>query len=80
MRAAVRTWGHSLALRIPRALAAEVHLVDGSDVEVTLADGKLVIARIVEPEYDLETLLAGVTAENVHAETDTGEPVGREAW
>jgi len=80
MRAAVRTWGHSLALRIPRALAAEVHLTDGSNVEVTSADGKLVIARVVEPEMDLEALLAGVTADNLHGETDTGEPVGNEVW
>jgi antitoxin MazE len=80
MRAAVRTWGHSLALRIPRALAAQVNLSEGSEVELTLTDGKLVVLPVAGLEYELDDLLSGVTAENLHAESDTGEPVGREVW
>ena len=30
--------------------------------------------------YTLEELLAGVTNENLHPETDTGPPVGKEVW
>jgi antitoxin component of MazEF toxin-antitoxin module len=32
------------------------------------------------PKYRLEDLLARVTAENRHAEIDTGPSVGKEAW
>lgn len=30
--------------------------------------------------YTLETLLAGVTPENLHKELETGQAVGNEAW
>ncbi len=33
-----------------------------------------------QPRYDLATLVAGVTREQVHAEVDWGEPRGEEAW
>jgi antitoxin component of MazEF toxin-antitoxin module len=38
---------------------------------------------LAQPEEDrptLEELLAKVTAENLHPEVDTGEPVGKETW
>ena len=31
-------------------------------------------------KYSLDQLLAGVTEENAHPETDWGEPVGEEVW
>ncbi len=40
---------------------------------------KLVIAQ-APPVYDLDDLLDKVTAANVHSETGTGTPHGREAW
>ena len=40
---------------------------------------KLVIAP-ASPVYDLEDLLAKITSANVHGETDTGMPLGREVW
>jgi antitoxin MazE len=30
--------------------------------------------------YTLEQLVAAITAENLHGETDWGEPVGEEIW
>jgi len=44
MRAHVRKWGNSLALRLPRTLAADANLEDGSPVELTLDRGRLVAA------------------------------------
>jgi hypothetical protein len=32
------------------------------------------------PALTLESLLTGVTEQNLHAEVDTGPAVGREAW
>jgi len=32
------------------------------------------------PRITLESLLAGVTEDNIHLETDTGVPVGNEVW
>ena len=80
METRVKKWGNSLALRIPKPLAAEVGLDDNSLVELSLVDGKLVITPGVEPELRLADLLAQVTEDNLHGEVDTGPAVGREAW
>jgi antitoxin MazE len=61
-------------------LAEEAGLNEDSPVTLSLEEGKLVIAPIVQPRYELEVLLAQVTPENVHGEVDTGGAVGGEAW
>jgi antitoxin component of MazEF toxin-antitoxin module len=66
-------------MRLPRALAEEAGLSDGSDVEITLQDGRIVIAP-VGPEYRLDELVEGITSENRPTETDWGRPVGDEVW
>ena len=76
----VQKWGNSLALRIPKSFAAEVGLQTDSSVEVTLADGKLIIAPIVKSKLTLKQLLAQVTDENLHHEVETGPAQGHEAW
>ncbi|HEY66081.1 MAG TPA: AbrB/MazE/SpoVT family DNA-binding domain-containing protein [Caldilineae bacterium] len=80
MKTRVRMWGNSLAVRIPRPLAEEVGLEEGSQVELVLEGRRLVIAPVVVPEYRLEELLAGVTEENIHREVDMGPAVGGEVW
>jgi antitoxin MazE len=80
MRTRIHRWGNSLALRIPKSFAAEVGLHHDAPVDLSLVDGKLVIAPIMEPAPTLDQLLAGITDENLHAEVDTGPVVGNEAW
>lgn len=81
MRTRIQKWGNSLALRIPKSFADEVRLKQGSLVEVSLADGKLLISPVKEEEtITLEQLLAGVTEENLHSEIDAGGAVGNEVW
>jgi antitoxin MazE len=80
MRARVQRWGNSLALRIPKAFATETDLESGSEVELTLDDGRLIVTPLAPASYDLEDLLAQVTPENLHGEVDTGSSVGDEAW
>ncbi|MGH7576654.1 MAG: AbrB/MazE/SpoVT family DNA-binding domain-containing protein [Longimicrobiales bacterium] len=69
-----------MALRIPKAFATETALGDGSEVDLTLEDGRLMITPLAESPYSLEELLAGITPENLHAEIDIGSSVGAEAW
>jgi len=76
----VKKWGNSLALRIPKSLAVALGLENDSPVELSLADGKLFIAPNVESRFSLDALLAQVTEENRHIETETGSAVGAEAW
>lgn len=82
MKTRIQKWGNSLAIRIPKAFAEDVGIVSETEVELTLVDGQLVIAPIHadEPEYRLEDLLAQVTEENLHGETDFGVAVGDEVW
>ena len=80
MKTRVQKWGNSLALRIPKSFADEVGLRKETFVELSLADGKLVITPVTRPELTLKQLLAKVTEENLHREVDTGSAVGNETW
>lgn len=80
MRARVRKWGNSLALRIPKPFAEETGLGEGGQVELSVRDGKLVAAPVQPERFTLRGLLADVRTEDLHGEEDFGEAVGREAW
>ena len=80
MRTQIQKWGNSLALRIPKSFATESSIEEGSLVDMSIIEGRLIIEPISEPTYTLEELLAGVTKENIHAEADTGGPTGKEVW
>ena len=80
MKTHVQKWGNSLALRIPKALAIEVGIGRESPVEVSLADGKLIVAPVAESRLTLKQLLAKVKKENLHREVDTGPAIGSEVW
>jgi antitoxin MazE len=80
MRATVRKWGNSLALRIPSGLAEDARLTDGTEVDVALKGGRLVIEPVTAPEVSLAELVAGITAENLHQEQLADRPRGAEAW
>ena len=80
MRTRIQKWGNSLALRIPKSFATEVGLQRETVVEVSLANGKLVITPVAQPKLSLRQLLAKVTKENLHHEVDTGTAIGNETW
>jgi len=80
MRTRIQKWGNSLALRIPKSFATEVGIQRETPVEISLANGKLVIAPVAKPKLTLKQLLAKVTKENLHREVDTGTAVGNESW
>lgn len=77
MRTTVRTWGNSLAVRIPKAFAMHMGIDSGGGIELSLQSDGLLIASV---KQDLQVLLAKVTPENLHGETKTGSAVGREIW
>jgi antitoxin MazE len=80
MRTQIQKWGNSLALRIPKSLAAGVGLEKDALVELSLVEGRLVVTPVAAPAYTLEQLLRGVTEDNRHGEQDLGPAVGYEAW
>ncbi len=80
MKTAIQRWGNSLALRIPRAYAAETRISEGSDVELTLKSGTLVVRPLTRKRHSLAALVKRITRANQHDSVDTGKPVGQEAW
>ncbi len=80
MRVSVQKWGNSLALRIPRSFAEETEIRNGSVVDLSVVQGRLVVKPMTKAQYDLKRLLAGVTKRNRHGKIQTGERVGHEAW
>ncbi len=79
MIAHVAKWGNSLALRIPTAFARQISVTEGVSVDISVADGALVVRPIDEPDvYDLDALLAGITEENRHGEIAAGRSAGNE--
>ena len=80
MEARIQKWVDSLALRIPKLFATGIHLEQGTLVELSLRDGRLIIKPLHLTPMTLEDLLKDVTIENLHNEVDTGPAVGRELW
>ncbi len=80
MRIKIQKWGNSLAVRLPNAFVKEAHLAYGTQAEITVDDGKIVIEGRQDPVYTLDELLKGINPGNLHEEVDMGEAKGREAW
>jgi antitoxin MazE len=78
MQIQVAKWGNSLALRLPKQLAARVGITEGTRVEVTAEDSRIVV-RVDRPVYRLEELLRGLKPGDLQAAFDWGDDVGREA-
>ncbi len=77
MKAVIQKWGNSLAIRLPKAFAVQLGITEGREVDMNMAKDGLHISPAKE---SLEELLAKITPENLHGETMTGIPVGREIW
>lgn len=75
----ISRWGNSLALRLPRNLAADAHLREGTTVDLKLEGGALVV-RPSRPKYRLQDLLNRFEPQHKHEEVDWGEQRGEEAW
>jgi antitoxin MazE len=78
-----RKWGNSLAVRIPKSVAAAIRATDGKCVELTVRNGALMLQPLAKPKrkprYSLDELLRGMTRDNVPEEFDWGPPRGNEA-
>lgn len=80
MDAIIRKWGNSPALRLPVAVLKEANFSIEQKVNITVTPGRIVIEPSETIEYDLDQLVGGMTAQNLHAEADFGKPVGKEVY
>lgn len=80
MRVNIKRWGNSASVRIPVEIIRAAHLVENQAVDMKEEDGRIIIEPIRQQKSDLESLIAGITSENLYEEVDFGRPVGREVW
>lgn len=80
MRVTVKKWGNSASVRIPAAVMEAARLTLDQSVDIREEGGRVVIEPVRPPACDLDSLLAGITAENMHSAVDFGTPVGQEAF
>ena len=80
MKATVKKWGNSAALRLPAAVLKSAHLDLDDLVEVREEGGRIVIEPLQTKRYELARLLQGINSKNRHTSVDFGPPVGHEVW
>lgn len=77
MRTEVARWGNSLALRLPRPIAIQAGIVEGTAVEIDVEDDQLIV-RPALPRYSLDELIAGITPKNIPDDSFDDTPRGQE--
>jgi len=77
MNIIIRKWGHSLGIRIPSLIAKEYNFKDGTSVDITEENGKIIISPA---QNNLTDLLDKITDSNLHSEIQTGISAGKEIW
>jgi antitoxin MazE len=80
MLAKAQKWGNSLAVRLPKNVAEECGIKADSPIEIVREDNLIIIRPVPKKSFSLDSLLAGVTADNIHSEVPTGKPAGKEIW
>jgi antitoxin MazE len=81
MKAVLRKWGNSVAVRLPITILKECDLKENRQIEITAEKGKIVLSPLKKhPRYDLASLVDQITDENRHDAIESGPPVGREAF
>jgi antitoxin MazE len=80
MHVRVQKWGNSLALRIPKRLAKDAEVTEGTVLNLAVFEGKVVATPVEQKKLSLSELLAKVNKKNLHGEVDFGRAAGRETW
>lgn len=81
MESRIAKWGNSLALRLPRHIAADAKLHEGTQVDLRV-EGRSLVVRPTRPKYELSELLADhrTPRSEESKEFDWGERKGEEEW
>lgn len=75
--AQVVKWGNSLAVRLPKVVAAEARLKEGDAIVIEASEGRIELRR-AEKVPTLRQLVAQITPENRYEETEWGPDRGKE--
>jgi antitoxin MazE len=78
MRAVIKKWGNSAAIRIPSNVLKAAKMQIDDPVDIREERGQIVVAPLRPASCDLAGLLRKITPDNLHDEVDFGRPVGKE--
>ena len=73
----ISKWGSSLAVRIPKAIAEEWGVKEGTSIELTRDAKGLVLKK---RRKSLEEMVESLKNADLHPEVDWGPPRGKEVW
>lgn len=79
MVTSVQRWGNSLAIRIPKAFAAQAQLTEDTAVDISV-DGDTITISPARREWTLDDLVRKITPSNQHREIGWGPGTGKESW
>jgi len=81
MKVTAQLWGNSLGIRIPAPVAREINLSHGSEIDLQIEKGRIVLTPVHKRSHpDLKALLSKITAGNIPGGDAWGRPMGREVW
>jgi len=68
MKTAIKKWGNSLGFRLPKGIAEQFSLRDGSSIELELVPGGILLkpSKVRRSRYALDDLLKGVNRDKIH--------------
>ena len=74
----ISKWGSSLAVRIPKAIAEEWGVKEGTAIELSRDDQGI---RLRKRKYNLDEMIASMkNAVFLHSEIESDGPRGNEIW
>ena len=74
----ISKWGNSLGVRIPKIMADDLKLQNGSEVELLEESDEIIIRP--HRKRKLDDLLSAISEGNLHGEVNSGDPTGKENW
>ncbi len=77
---AVRKWGNSPAIRLPKKVMEKAGLRDGDTVNFEVKAPGVIVIRAATVSSTPKNLLARITCGNRHSEANWGAPQGHEVW
>ena len=81
MKLKAQSWGNSLGVRIPAPVARETLLDDGSEVDLQVKNGCIILTPVKRTlRFDLKKLTNTISAKNLPVADAWGAPGGREIW
>ncbi len=80
MQAQLMKWGNSIAIRIPKRALEQAQLSEGDSLDLSIEGPGVIAMKATHKKLTLKEMVAAITPENLHSETEWGAPVGNESW